>query len=79
MTLKSFAFFRRLTHLEKDKEVNRYLEGAGRGARSGAVPRNSKWGARVDSFIRLKNHYLKNALKFFTIFYAYDFMGQSLC
>ena len=35
--------------------------------------------ARVDSFIRLKNHYLKNALKCFTIFYACDFLGQSLC
>ena len=27
MTLKSFAFFRSLTHLEKDKEANRYLGG----------------------------------------------------
>ena len=36
-------------------------------------------GAPVDSFISQKNHYLKNALKCFTIFYAYDFMGQSLC
>ena len=31
-------------------------------------------GAQVNSFIRLKNHYLKNALKCFTIFYVYDFM-----
>ena len=47
-----------------------------------AAPRNSKWGwggGRVDGFIRLKNHYLKNALKCLTIFYAYDFIGQSLC
>ena len=34
-------------------------------------------GGRADSFIRLKDHYLKNALNSFAIFYAYDSMGYS--
>ena len=43
------------------------------------IPRGGGGGARVDRIIRLKNRLLKNALKSFAIFYAYHYIGHSLC